>query len=43
MIHPALSVLNKHVSNGTLVQGTMMLIERSLVPFGAGPLVGLTA
>ena len=43
LLRTALSVLNKHVATGALVQGTMTLKARSLVPLGADPLAGLTA
>ena len=36
-------VLQGHVATEALVQGTMRLKARSLVPLGAGPLAGLTA
>ena len=43
VLRTALSILQRHVATGALVQGTMMLKARSLVPFGAGPLARLTA
>ena len=43
VLRTALSVLQRHVVSGTLVQRTMTLKARSLVPLGAGPLAGLTA
>ena len=43
LLRTALLVLQRHVASGTLVQGTMTLKARSLVPLAAGPLAGLTA
>ena len=43
VLRTAISVLRRHMVTGTLVQGTMTLKARSLVPLGVGPLAGFTA
>ena len=43
VLRTALSILQRHMATGAVVQGTMTLKGRSLVPLGAGPPAGLTA